>query len=317
MQEIVKHIVADLSGYRLSVVDVSQGDRRSRVVRCRLLENGKPWNIPEGARVLVSYQLPDGTPGSYDTMPDGSPAGQVEGHTVTAKLSDQLTISAGAVAMSIVLLGADGEQLSVWPLRLNVIGPQKLTTPENLPALGAGFEGKLLFGGKGGVMKPLELGDGLYLEGDALHAAGGGGGSSGPAYVASDEPPQNTRALWVDTSEPEEAVALGVTAVKTVEGVDLYCTDELGTVKESLRHGKDGEPGATPVKGVDYFDGAPGKNGTTPRIGDNGNWWLGGTDTGKPSRGEQGPKYELTDADKQEITGAVLDALPKWTGGAY
>ena len=80
---------------------------------------------------------------------------------------------------------------------------------------------------------------------------------------------------------------------------------------------KNGTDGKTPVKGVDYFDGAPGKNGTTPRIGDNGNWWLGDTDTGKPSRGEQGPKYELTDADKQESTGAVLDALPKWTGGAY
>lgn len=172
---VLKTILCDLTGYSIKTVDVSQGDRRSRVVRCRLLENGKPWIIPEGARVLVSYQLPDGTPRSYDTMPDGSPAGQVEGHTVTAKLSDQLTISAGAVAMSIVLLGADGEQLSVWPLRLNVIGPQKLTTPENLPALGAGFEGKLLFGGKGGVMKPLALGDGLYLEGDALHAAGGGG----------------------------------------------------------------------------------------------------------------------------------------------
>lgn len=172
---VFQTILCDLTGYSIKTVDVSQGDRRSRVVRCRLLENGKPWIIPEGSRVLVSYQLPDGTPGSYDTMPDGSPAGQVEGHTVTAKLSDQLTISAGAVAMSIVLLGADGEQLSVWPLRLNVIGPQKLTNPENLPALGAGFEGKLLLGGKGGVMKPLALGDGLYLKDDALHAAGGGG----------------------------------------------------------------------------------------------------------------------------------------------
>ena len=83
---VLKTILCDLTGYSIKTVDVSQGDRRSRVVRCRLLENGKPWIIPEGARVLVSYQLPDGTPGSYDTMPDGSPAGQVEGHTVFTDL---------------------------------------------------------------------------------------------------------------------------------------------------------------------------------------------------------------------------------------
>lgn len=49
--------------------------------------------------------------------------------------------------------------------------------------------------------------------------------------------------------------------------------------------GKDGVDGYTPIKGVDYFDGA---NGITPHIGDNGNWYLGDTDTGKPSRGAAG-----------------------------
>lgn len=36
--------------------------------------------------------------------------------------------------------------------------------------------------------------------------------------------------------------------------------------------------------------GAAGANGITPHIGDNGNWYLGYTDTGKPSRGETGPQ---------------------------
>ena len=34
--------------------------------------------------------------------------------------------------------------------------------------------------------------------------------------------------------------------------------------------------------------GDPGENGITPTIGENGNWYLGETDTGKPSRGEKG-----------------------------
>lgn len=41
----------------------------------------------------------------------------------------------------------------------------------------------------------------------------------------------------------------------------------------------------TAAKASGEFDGA---DGITPTIGDNGNWYLGATDTGKPSRGEKG-----------------------------
>ncbi len=36
-----------------------------------------------------------------------------------------------------------------------------------------------------------------------------------------------------------------------------------------------------PLFGV--FEGIPGRNGVTPHIGENGNWFLGDYDTGKPS----------------------------------
>ena len=293
MDKITKHIVAELTGYKLHTMDVSQGDRRSRQIRLRLLENGIPWSAPEGARVVVSYQLPDGTPGSYDTMPDGSPAGAVERNVVTAQLADQLTTQAGAADVSVVLLGAEGQQLAMWPVRLRVVGPEKLTIPENLPALGAGYEERLLFGGESGVLQPLAIGTGLYIEDDTLHAKGGSGGSSGPAYVASDEPPEDTNALWVDTAEQGEAVALGVTAVETAEGVDLYCTDELGTTKVTVLNGRDGAQGPR------------GEAGPAGPAGPQG------------PRGEAGPEYELTDADKEQIAGTVLAALPTWTGGVY
>ncbi len=83
------------------------------------------------------------------------------------------------------------------------------------------------------------------------------------------------------------------------------------------------------AKASGAFDGAPGKNGApgkdgtdgiTPTIGDNGNWYLGTTDTGKPARGptgSPGPAYTLTAADKQTIVSDVLDALPTWSGGSY
>ena len=50
------------------------------------------------------------------------------------------------------------------------------------------------------------------------------------------------------------------------------------------------------------FDGA---DGLTPTIGDNGNWYLGSTDTGKPSRGEKGDKGDKGDTGATGATGAA------------
>lgn len=76
------------------------------------------------------------------------------------------------------------------------------------------------------------------------------------------------------------------------------------------------------LKGDKGADGKDGANGITPTIGDNGNWYLGSTDTGKPSRGEKGKTPVKgadywTAADKAEIVKDTLAALPKWTGGSY
>ena len=51
--------------------------------------------------------------------------------------------------------------------------------------------------------------------------------------------------------------------------------------------GADGKDGAAGTPGK---DGTNGTNGITPTIGANGNWYLGTTDTGKPSRGAAGAK---------------------------
>ena len=55
--------------------------------------------------------------------------------------------------------------------------------------------------------------------------------------------------------------------------------------------------------------GAAGADGVTPHIGDNGNWYLGTTDTGKPSRGEKG---EDAAADLTlGLTGATVGQIAK------
>ena len=71
------------------------------------------------------------------------------------------------------------------------------------------------------------------------------------------------------------------------------------------------EDALTAAKASGEFDGA---DGITPTIGDNGNWYLGATDTGKPSRGEkgdkgangpQGPKGEIGPQGPKGDTGAT------------
>ena len=49
--------------------------------------------------------------------------------------------------------------------------------------------------------------------------------------------------------------------------------------------GSKGDKGDPGKDGVDGTPGAAGADGVTPHIGDNGNWFIGSTDTGKPSRG--------------------------------
>lgn len=58
-----------------------------------------------------------------------------------------------------------------------------------------------------------------------------------------------------------------------------------GTTIATISDGTDGTNGADGAPGK---DGAAGSPGITPHIGANGNWYLGETDTGKPSRGTTG-----------------------------
>lgn len=54
---------------------------------------------------------------------------------------------------------------------------------------------------------------------------------------------------------------------------------------------------------TDGTDGINGVDGITPTIGENGNWFIGDTDTGKPARGEKGEKGEQGIQGVQGIVG--------------
>ena len=62
------------------------------------------------------------------------------------------------------------------------------------------------------------------------------------------------------------------------------------------------------VTDLRYIKGDPGADGITPTIGANGNWFLGSTDTGKPSRGATG----APGADGKDGTTPHIGANGNW-----
>ena len=84
---------------------------------------------------------------------------------------------------------------------------------------------------------------------------------------------------------------------------------------------------ATVEQALDYLfavgtGSGTGTGGITPHIGANGNWYIGNTDTGMPSRGEKGDTPVKgtdywTELDKQEIVNDVIAALPDGTEVSY
>ena len=80
-----------------------------------------------------------------------------------------------------------------------------------------------------------------------------------------------------------------------------YTAEEVGALSEKTL-----KPAVSlalaQAKASGEFDGA---DGLTPTIGDNGNWYLGETDTGKPSRGERGETGAKGDKGETGATGAA------------
>ena len=123
------------------------------------------------------------------------------------------------------------------------------------------------------------------------------------------------------------AVKSGLPSLGSTEGAvitkdDISVTEETSpsaSVGEDLPRGKSAYEVAVEngfsgtetewlasLKGATGAPGANGKDGTdgkTPYVGDNGNWYIGADDTGKPSRGAKGDKGEKGEKGAQGIQG--------------
>lgn len=97
------------------------------------------------------------------------------------------------------------------------------------------------------------------------------------------------------------ALAFGFTA----------CVGDTGPQGETGPQGSQGEAGAP---GADGEDGEDGEDGLTPEIGENGNWWIGDTDTGIPATGADGADGEDGEDGDDGLTPHIGENGNWWIG---
>lgn len=119
MKTITK-VRLDLSGPNYGAgIDAVQNDN-VRTIQALLLDNGKPWVVPESAAVTVAYSKLDGTKGWYDTLADGTPAVTVSGCAVTVALAGQMLTVPGKVRAAILFHDKMLNQLTTFPFTVTV-----------------------------------------------------------------------------------------------------------------------------------------------------------------------------------------------------
>lgn len=205
----------------------------------------------------------------------------VDGY-VTVKITSDVVPEPGNMAAQLVAF-ADGEIVGYAPM---ITGSAKVSIPDGTERLSPSLTAEIALNtaarhshdNKAVLDKFAESKDGKpTYDGQAL-----GGDGASTAEDVSYTNPQLPNAENVKTALDE--------LVPNSHSHDNKDTlDEISVSNGKLQY-NGSDVGLKGDKGTDGANGKDGTNGITPTIGTNGNWYLGTTDTGKPSRGEKGDK---------------------------
>lgn len=115
--QVISHLTIDLATPGLPpMLEGVQGDS-ARAVCLTLLENGKNWEIPNGAEVLVRYRNQNGQGGVFDTLPGGGLAYSFADNRLTLKLPAQVFGVPGLTKIQAVVLQGN-VQVSVFSFQV-------------------------------------------------------------------------------------------------------------------------------------------------------------------------------------------------------
>ena len=239
---------------------------------------------------------------------------------VTVKITSDVVPEPGNMAAQLVAF-ADGEIVGYSPV---ITGTAKVSIPDGTERLSHSLAAEIALNtaarhsheNKAVLDKFAETDGKPTYNGEALGSGGGASTAEGVSYTNTQLPDVKNVKTALDALVP-----------KSHNHANKDTLDLLSAADGKLKY-----------NGSDVgLKGDKGADGITPTIGTNGNWYLGTTDTGKPSRGEKGDKGAggtngkdgingktpvkgtdyWTEADKAEIVADTLAALPTWTGGSY
>lgn len=272
--------------------------------------------VPEELEGADSYRVYfESTVGEYLQTELLTPA---DGY-VTVKITSDVVPEPGNMAAQLVAF-ADGERVGYAPM---ITGSAKVSIPDGTERLSHSLAAEIALNTAARHSHDNKFVLDKFAETDGKPTYGGqalGGGGASTAEGVS----------YTNTQLPNVAnvkTALDALVPKSHNHANKDTLDLLSAADGKLKY-----------NGSDVgLKGDKGADGITPTIGTNGNWYLGTTDTGKPSRGEKGDKGAdgtngkdgingktpvkgtdyWTEADKAEIVADTLAALPTWTGGSY
>lgn len=276
-----------------------QGDG-GRIISASLWDGATIYSPPDGTMCMLRFRKPDGTGGLYDTAEDGTKI-SLANNVATIPVALQVLAVGGPVHCQVELYApaAEGELLSAN--RLATFAFLLFVAPSVYP------DAEIISGDYINIVSEAlkaaldEVVDGLYEHQPRINADGKWElwDATKNAYVATEYTAtgkDGTRGRgWyqhsVKASNPQVVAWTGWPAApKWGEGDWLYNPDNGNVGLCTSRTNKaDGSGSAN----ITYKGTLKGSDGITPHIGANGNWYLGETDTGLPSRGEQGPGAEV------------------------
>ena len=126
-----------------------------------------------------------------------------------------------------------------------------------------------------------------------------------------EEPEDPTYPQWIDVANTK--LNQIDSAITEVNNLDITAS-KSGTTTTITLTDKEGETSTVSI--LDGVAGSDGTDGITPTIGDNGNWYLGETDTGKPSRGIQGETGATGASGSDGVDGISPTVTTSKSGGA-
>ena len=271
-----------------AVLHAKKGETKRRIL-ITLTERGKPYLISSDCTAVFTATKPDGNIIYNDCA--------IDNNIICYNFTEQTTAAEGKLDCEIRLYGADNALIISPGFDLIVDAP----VYEDGDVIESGTEVSALTALVSEANTLISTVNTKLENGEFNGPKGEEGGWYAPDIT---QPDANTMRMSFTPSKEGMPDVEPKDITFPAGGGGGYYTPEVtqtaeNTMQVSFTPSKEGMPAVEGKKitlpagpkgqaGANGAAGANGKNGITPTIGDNGNWYIGDTDTGRPSRGEKG-----------------------------